>query len=75
MASPVQILANRENAKLSSGPKTREGKQASSRNATRHGLTGTQIVIPGEDAAAYEELREGMLQLVPVPLTKRSGYW
>jgi hypothetical protein len=62
MASPVQILANRENAKLSSGPKTREGKQASSRNATRHGLTGTQIVIPGEDVAAYEELREGMVQ-------------
>ena len=62
MASPAQILANRENAKLSSGPKTHEGKQASSRNATRHGLTGTQIVMPGEDAAAYEELREGMVQ-------------
>ena len=61
MASPAQILANCENAMLSSGPKTHEGKQASSRNATRHGLTSTQIVIPGEDAAAYEELREGML--------------
>jgi hypothetical protein len=62
MASPAQILANRENAKLSSGPKTHEGKQASSRNATRHALTGTQIVMPGEDEAAYEKLRHGMVE-------------
>jgi hypothetical protein len=62
MASPAQILANRGNAQLSTGPRTPEGKHASARNATRHGLTGTQIVIPGEDAAAYEELREGMCQ-------------
>jgi hypothetical protein len=60
MASPAQILANRHNAKSSSGPKTPEGRIASSRNATRHGLTSTQIVIPGEDAAAYEQLRQGL---------------
>jgi hypothetical protein len=62
MASSAQILANRQNAELSSGPRTLEGKQASSRNATRHGLTGSQIVMPGEDAAAYEELRRGLWQ-------------
>lgn len=60
MASPAQILANRENAQRSTGPKTAEGKQAASRNALRHGLTGTQIVIPGEDPAAYEDLRQGL---------------
>ena len=60
MASPAQILANRENAQRSSGPKTVMGKETSSRNATRHGLTGTQIVMPGENAAAYEELRQGL---------------
>jgi hypothetical protein len=60
MASPAQILANRENASLSTGPRTEEGKRASSRNSTRHGLTSTQIVMPGEDAAAYEEMRQGM---------------
>jgi hypothetical protein len=60
MASPAQIIANRENAQLSTGPQTEAGKQASSRNSTRHGLTGTQIVMPGEDAAAYEELRQGL---------------
>jgi hypothetical protein len=60
MASPAQILANRENAQHSSGPKTLEGKQSASRNSTRHGLTGTQIVMPGEDPAAYEQLRQGL---------------
>jgi len=62
MASPAQILANRENAQRSTGPKTQEGKQAAGRNAIRHGLTGTQIVMPGEDASAYEELRQGLRQ-------------
>src|SRR5215213_4637448 len=41
MATPAQIIANRGNATLSTGPKTNEGKQASSRNATRHGLAGS----------------------------------
>ena len=58
MASPAQLIANRQNAALSTGPTTAEGKHASCRNATRHGLTGSQIVIPGEDASAYEELRQ-----------------
>jgi hypothetical protein len=60
MASPAQILANRDNAQHSTGPNTEAGKQTSSRNATRHGLTGAQIIIPGEDPAAYEELRQGL---------------
>lgn len=60
MASPAQLLANRGNAQLSSGPTTEAGKQASSLNATRHGLTGSQIVMPGEDAAEYEQLRRGL---------------
>jgi hypothetical protein len=62
MASPSQILANRENAQRSTGPKTGDGKQTASRNALRHGLTGTQIVIPGEDPTAYEDLRQGLLE-------------
>jgi hypothetical protein len=62
MASPAQTLANRDNARHSTGPKTQEGKQAAGRNAIRHGLTGKQIVMPGEDASAYEELRQGLRQ-------------
>jgi hypothetical protein len=62
MASPAQILANRENAQRSTGPKTTAGKQAASGNALRHGLTGAQIVIPGEDLTAYEALRQGLYE-------------
>ena len=72
MASPAQILANRENARQSSGPKTDTGKQTSSRNAIRQGLTSTQIVIPGEDQSAYEELLRGMHQsYAPVNAAER----
>jgi len=39
MISEKQISANRRNALLSSGPRTPEGKKASSRNSFRHGLT------------------------------------
>ena len=62
MASPAQVQANRQNATRSTGPNTAAGKQTCSRNATRHGLTGAQIVMPGEDAGAYEELCQGLQQ-------------
>jgi len=39
MASERQIAANRANAKRSTGPRTAAGKQKSSRNAFRHGLS------------------------------------
>ena len=40
MASEKQISANRANALKSRGPRSAGGKVRSSRNATRHGLTG-----------------------------------
>ena len=48
-ASPAQIAANRANSLQSTGPKTVVGKDASRRNALKHGLTGRGVVIPGED--------------------------
>ncbi len=57
MSSAAQVAANRANATHSTGPVTEAGKSASSRNATRHGLTGKQIVIPGEEAEEYDALR------------------
>jgi hypothetical protein len=42
MTSYRQIEANRRNALKSTGPKTEAGKQASRRNAVRHGLTARQ---------------------------------
>ena len=71
MASPAQVLANRENAQHSSGPKTQEGKQASSRNSVRHGLTGTQIIMPGKTPLLTRNY--GMVCTKPINLPpKRS---
>ena len=46
--------ANRANAKLSTGPRTEPGKQRSSLNALRHGLTAQTAVLPTEDPEAYQ---------------------
>jgi len=46
---------NRENAQHSTGPRTEAGKQRSSLNALRHGLTARTAVLPSEDPAAYEQ--------------------
>jgi hypothetical protein len=45
---------NRANAQHSTGPKTEAGKQRSSLNALRHGLTGQIVVMPTEDLEAYQ---------------------
>jgi hypothetical protein len=54
MSSDAQIHANRANAELSTGPKTPEGKAKSSLNAVKTGLTGRTVLLPAEDAAAYQ---------------------
>jgi hypothetical protein len=46
--------ANRANAKLSTGPRTEPGKQRSSLNALRHGLTAQTAVLPTEDPETYQ---------------------
>ena len=51
--SDLQLIANRENAQHSTGPRTPEGKKRSSLNALRHGLTGQVVVMPSEDLQAY----------------------
>ena len=58
MSSTLKIHANRENAKSSTGPKTPEGKAASSRNSTTHGLSHGFVVLPHEDAAAFADLTD-----------------
>jgi hypothetical protein len=52
---------NRANAQHSTGPRTSEGKLASSRNSLKHGLASAQIIIPGEDPAAFAELLAALL--------------
>jgi hypothetical protein len=45
---------NRANSQHSTGPRTDAGKQRSSLNALRHGLTAQSPVLATEDAAAYQ---------------------
>jgi hypothetical protein len=54
MATEKQIAANRRNALLSTGPKTGDGKKASSMNAIRHGLTGQINVMTPEEQEAHD---------------------
>jgi hypothetical protein len=59
-ASLKKREANRRNAQLSSGPRTERGKSHSRRNAVKHGILASALLIrsgPGtEDAAEFEEL-------------------
>ncbi len=61
MATEAQINANRQNAQKSTGPKTVEGKEASSQNAFRHGLFAKKPVVRGESREQYDRHREAML--------------
>src|SRR5450631_3917569 len=72
MTSPAELIANRLNALLSTGPKTDEGKKRSSVNACRHGLSGRVVVLPSEDLAAYkaqsEEIRKSLNPKTPLEI-------
>jgi len=62
----VQIEANRRNAQQSTGPRSEIGKQKSSLNALRHGLTARVVVLPTEDLAAYQRFSaEFLADLAP----------
>src|SRR6266540_6198969 len=53
MTSFKQIEANRRNALKSTGPTSTDGKQASRRNALRHGFTAETVLEPLENAEEY----------------------
>ena len=57
MASPKQIEANKANAKLSTGPKSKDGKERSRMNSRKHGLTAKMLVIAGENEDDFDQLR------------------
>lgn len=58
--SQARLAANRANALKSTGPKTPEGKAASSQNATTHGLTSKRLassaILEGESQEEFDAL-------------------
>ncbi len=56
--SQKQLEANRRNAKLSCGPKSKEGKIESSKNSYKHGLFSSQVLLEDEDPKEFEALSE-----------------
>ena len=58
MRTPAQIEASRANGAKSQGPITPEGKQISSQNAVKHGLSARTVVLCHEDHALFEQLEQ-----------------
>jgi hypothetical protein len=54
--SEAKLRANRLNAQKSTGPRTEEGKQRASLNATRHGLTAQVLTLTPENLKALQAL-------------------
>ncbi|MBV9767743.1 MAG: hypothetical protein JOZ48_23085, partial [Acidobacteriaceae bacterium] len=56
MSTEAQIAANQKNAQHSTGPKTEEGKTASSHNNFRFGFCGAFTVLPSESQEEFDIL-------------------
>lgn len=62
MSNNAQILANRNNAIHSTGPRTEAGKSRSSGNAATHGMTSTKVLLPYESEEEYNALRDSLIE-------------
>ena len=60
MSSIWKRVANKRNAAHSTGPRTEAGKQISSGNSFKHGLTSSSILLIGEDAEEFEQFRRDL---------------
>src|SRR5580658_7053069 len=71
--SDKRLAANRTNAKKSKGPVTPHGKCISSRNATRHGVLASVLLIEGESRERFNALLNGIYaEYQPVTPTEIS---
>ncbi|HEY3441777.1 MAG TPA: hypothetical protein VGK29_13520 [Paludibaculum sp.] len=67
MATAAQIAANQANSRRSTGPRTAEGKAASSRNSTSHGLSSQDfVVLEGQEQEFEEFMAELRAAIQPV---------
>lgn len=74
MTTPRQQEANRRNAGRSTGPVTPEGRAASSRNAIRHGVLSSDIVVAsGENRSEFDSLLQALrMELQPQSLVEAT---
>jgi len=71
MPTTAQTIANRNNSRKSTGPRTDEGKAVVSQNAVKHGLFAAEAVISGENPADYEAYHDQFLaELKPVGMVE-----
>ena len=65
MTTKKQIEANKQNALVSTGPVSPEGKALVSQNAVKHGIFAKDLIITTgdgkEDAQEYKELLDGLI--------------
>ena len=63
MASAARLLANRLNARRSTGPRTPLGRTRVGQNAVKHGLYATAALLPalGETAAGWDAHRAAVV--------------
>jgi len=71
MTTEKQVEANKQNALVSTGPATSEGKAIVAQNAVKHGIFAKDLIITTgdgkEDAQEYRELLDGLIiSLAPV---------
>jgi hypothetical protein len=60
-SAAARASINRSNAQSSTGPRTPEGKSASSRNSLAHGMTSKSIVLAHESQEEYDAMRESLI--------------
>ena len=60
--SAVQLIANQNNAKKSTGPVTLRGKQTVANNALKHGVFSKSLILSDEDPTEYKSLINQLLQ-------------
>ena len=61
MTSNKQLHANRANAIKSTGPRSQVGKARSRLNSRKHGLTAKMLIIVGENADDFDQLRAELM--------------
>ena len=61
MATEKQLQSNGRNAKRSTGPRSPEGKARSRLNSRKHGLTAKTLIIVGECADDFDQLRSDLM--------------